>query len=45
MGTREWLVMPGEVHWFENPTQGEFSFLEFWAPPPSETVWVDENDI
>ncbi len=39
------LVSPGEIHWFENPTQAEFSFLEFWAPPPTETVWVDEGDI
>ncbi len=39
------LVNPGEVHWFENPSQAEFAFLEFWAPPPSETIWVDQCDI
>ncbi len=31
------LVVPGEVHWFENDTDDEFSFVEFWAPPPPET--------
>ncbi|MFQ5861138.1 MAG: cupin domain-containing protein [Dehalococcoidia bacterium] len=37
-------VEAGEVHWFENPTQEEFSFLELWVPAPQETVWIDEND-
>jgi quercetin dioxygenase-like cupin family protein len=35
----------GVVHWFENPSPGEFSFVELWAPPPTETVWIDEGDI
>lgn len=39
------LVGPGEIHWFENPTQATFTFLEFWAPPPTESVWVDQGDI
>lgn len=38
------LVEMGEIHWFENPTQAEFTFLEFWTPPPTQTVWVDEGD-
>ena len=38
------VVEPGEVHWFENDTQANFSFVEFWAPPPEETVWVVEDD-
>jgi hypothetical protein len=29
------LVGPGEVHWFRNDTGGNFSFVEFWAPPPT----------
>jgi quercetin dioxygenase-like cupin family protein len=33
------LVGPGEVHWFENDTGENFSFVEFWAPPPTETIW------
>jgi mannose-6-phosphate isomerase-like protein (cupin superfamily) len=38
------LVGPGEEHWFENDRQGEFSFVEFWAPPPSDTVWTVAGD-
>ncbi len=38
------LVGPGEEHWFEDDRDEEFSFVEFWAPPPSETVWTVAND-
>ena len=38
------LVGPGEVHWFENDTNEEFSFAEFWAPPPAETIWTVAGD-
>jgi len=38
------LVGPGEVHWFENERQEEFSFVEFWAPPPTRTIWTVEGD-
>ena len=38
------LVGPGEVHWFENDTDGNFSFVEFWAPPPADTVWTVTGD-
>ena len=38
------LVGPGEVHWFENDREEEFAFVEFWAPPPTETVWTVAND-
>jgi quercetin dioxygenase-like cupin family protein len=38
------LVGPGEVHWFENDTSADFSFVEFWAPPPAETVWTVAED-
>lgn len=38
------LVGPGEEHWFENDRQQEFSFAEFWAPPPSDTVWTVTGD-
>jgi mannose-6-phosphate isomerase-like protein (cupin superfamily) len=34
------VVGPGEVHWFENDTAAPFAFVEFWAPPPKDTVWV-----
>ena len=34
------VVAPSEVHWFENDTQENFSFVEFWGPPPKETIWV-----
>lgn len=33
-----------EVHWFENDTDENFSFVEFWAPSPTDTVWVREDD-
>ena len=36
-------VAPEEVHWFKNDTQENFVFVEFWAPPPSETVWVTDD--
>jgi len=39
------VVGPNEVHWFENDTAQNFSFVEFWAPPPKETVWIDSDDI
>lgn len=39
------VVGPGSVHWFENDTDRDFAFVEFWAPPPRETVWVDADDI
>lgn len=38
------LVGPGEVHWFENDGDEEFSFVEFWAPPPTDTVWTVDGD-
>jgi mannose-6-phosphate isomerase-like protein (cupin superfamily) len=38
------LVGPGEVHWFENDRQEEFSFVEFWAPPPTQTIWTVAGD-
>jgi quercetin dioxygenase-like cupin family protein len=38
------LVGPGEVHWFENDTGENFSFVEFWAPPPTETIWTVPGD-
>ena len=34
-----------EVHWFENDTDEEFAFVEFWAPTPADTVWVRDDDI
>jgi quercetin dioxygenase-like cupin family protein len=37
------VVFPGEIHWFENDTQDYFSFVEFWAPPPDETVWITDD--
>ncbi|HUY52225.1 MAG TPA: cupin domain-containing protein [Streptosporangiaceae bacterium] len=38
------LVGPGEVHWFVNDTDANFSFVEFWAPPPTDTVWTVAGD-
>lgn len=39
------IVPPEELHWFENDLDANFKFVEFWAPPPLETVWVVEDDI
>ncbi|NNC39782.1 MAG: cupin domain-containing protein [Acidimicrobiia bacterium] len=39
------LVEENEVHWFENPNDGDFTFIELWVPAPSDTVWVKDNDI
>ena len=38
------VVGPREVHWFENDTRANFAFVELWAPPPTETVWVVPDD-
>ena len=38
------LVGPGEVHWFEDDKEQNFSFVEFWAPPPAGTVWTVTGD-
>lgn len=37
------LVYEDEVHWFENPNDEEFSFIELWVPAPSETIWVSQD--
>lgn len=34
----------GEAHWFENVSDGLFSFYELWVPRPAETIWVVEDD-
>lgn len=39
------VVAPSEVHWFKNDSNDNFSFVEFWTPPPKKTVWVIEDDI
>ncbi|HEY4464185.1 MAG TPA: cupin domain-containing protein [Streptosporangiaceae bacterium] len=38
------LVGPGEIHWFENDSAENFAFVEFWAPPPANTVWTVAGD-
>jgi hypothetical protein len=37
-------VGPGEVHRFVSDTAADFSFVEFWAPPPAGTVWTVAGD-
>jgi quercetin dioxygenase-like cupin family protein len=39
------VIAPEELHWFENNLEANFRLVEFWAPPPVETVWVVEDDI
>ncbi len=39
------LIYENEIHWFENPGDGEFTFIELWVPAPSETVWIKDDDI
>jgi quercetin dioxygenase-like cupin family protein len=39
------LVEENEVHWFTNPFDQDFSFIELWVPAPSETVWVNAGDV
>lgn len=39
------LVDENEVHWFENPNDEDFTFIELWVPAPSDTVWVKPDDI
>jgi mannose-6-phosphate isomerase-like protein (cupin superfamily) len=38
------VVREGETHWFENDGDMDFAFVEIWAPPPRETVWVVDGD-
>ncbi|MFQ5860382.1 MAG: cupin domain-containing protein [Dehalococcoidia bacterium] len=38
------VVQPGEVHWVENDTEANFSFVELFAPPPTESGWIDADD-
>ncbi|MGH3666429.1 MAG: cupin domain-containing protein [Egibacteraceae bacterium] len=38
------VVDENEVHWFSNPHEENFSFIELWVPAPSDTVWVDPHD-
>jgi mannose-6-phosphate isomerase-like protein (cupin superfamily) len=52
-GEESWRLSAGmaatveelEVHWFENDTDADFVFVEYWAPFPVDTVWVDSDDI
>ncbi len=37
------LVDEDEVHWFANPYDAEFTFIELWVPAPSETVWISDD--
>jgi quercetin dioxygenase-like cupin family protein len=39
------VIQPEEIHWFENHSGENYAFVEFWAPPPEETVWIVEDDI
>ena len=39
------LADDGEVHWFENTSDADFSFYELWVPAPVETIWVEPEDI
>lgn len=39
------IVEPEEIHWFENTSDANACFVEFWAPPPKETIWISEDDI
>jgi mannose-6-phosphate isomerase-like protein (cupin superfamily) len=38
-------VGPSEVHSFENDSSANFAFVEFWSPPPTETIWTQPGDI
>jgi len=38
------MAADGEVHWFENRSDADFSFYELWVPPPRETIWIVEDD-
>lgn len=39
------IVRPDEVHHFSNPYDEAFSFVEYWAPPPTQTVWTVDGDV
>lgn len=38
------MLEEDEVHWFENPSDANFEFIELWVPaPPTPTVWVSQD--
>lgn len=38
------MVLEDEVHWFENPFDENFGFIELWVPAPrGDTVWVTDD--
>jgi quercetin dioxygenase-like cupin family protein len=37
------VIVPEEIHWFENDSNANFRFVEFWAPPPVETIWLTDD--
>jgi quercetin dioxygenase-like cupin family protein len=39
------IAPAGQVHSFENESEADFVFVEFWAPLPEDTVWIDTGDI
>jgi quercetin dioxygenase-like cupin family protein len=39
------IIKPEEVHWFENRSDANYRFVEFWAPHRTDTVWTIEDDI
>jgi len=38
------FMAPGDVHFFETSPDEDLAFVEFWLPPPQETVWGNPND-
>lgn len=37
------VIAPEEIHWFENDSNANFKFVEFWAPPPVKTIWLTDD--
>jgi quercetin dioxygenase-like cupin family protein len=38
------FLYPGDVHFFETSPDEDLAFVEFWLPPPQETVWINPDD-
>lgn len=41
---QRFALAPESILWLVNDTDANFSFVEFWTPPPAGTVWTTPGD-
>ena len=37
------FLSSGDIHFFETKEEQETAFLEFWFPPPKNTMWLNQR--